>query len=83
MSSTRFVRRTKTQAPPARGPRRAATRDPVDQLTERVRELESRLARERSRSAGLERGVTALDAQASSLRSENARLRKALERVSR
>ncbi len=47
-----------------------------DRLAERVRELEVRLQRERSRNAGLERGLTALDASVNALRRENERLRR-------
>ncbi|MDP9384768.1 MAG: hypothetical protein M3P50_05990 [Actinomycetota bacterium] len=47
-----------------------------DRLAERVRELELPLSRERSRDAGLERGLTALDASVNALRRENERLRR-------
>lgn len=44
-------------------------------LADRIRELEERLARERARNAGLERGLEALNARVTELRAENARLR--------
>lgn len=52
----------------------------IARLTERVRELETRLSRERSRNAGLERGVTALEERSRALRAENAELRRILGR---
>ncbi len=67
MSSTQSLR------PSTAGPRSAAV---TERLAERVRELEVRLQRERSRNAGLERGLTALDASVNALRRENERLRR-------
>ena len=56
-------------------PQTAVPSTAADPLAARVRELEQRLARERSRNAGLERGLTALDASVNALRRENERLR--------
>ena len=66
MSSTQSLR-------PSLAVSRSASGDP---LAERVRELELRLSREQSRNAGLERGLTALDASVNVLRRENERLRR-------
>ena len=58
--------------------RATSDEDPV-RLADRVRELEGRLRRERSRAAGLERGITALSDSSQALRRENQRLRAQLE----
>ena len=65
---------TSTQPLPPSLPASRSTAD--DRLAERVRELELRLTREQSRNAGLERGLTALDASVTALRRENERLRR-------
>ena len=60
-----------------------ATHSTTDQdlarLTDRVRELEGRLRRERSRSTGLEHGISALTDSSQALRRENEKLRERLE----
>lgn len=69
MDSARINVRAVREALPAEDAR--AGRDPQSaQLTERVRELEEQLRRERERSAGLERGLSALSQRVLDLRKE-------------